>query len=156
MAQKQSTSPWVWAFLLLLLASFVALILFLDQKIVTGSADDPKPAADSDRSSKPIIDFYNVLPDRDVEIPILEEDREAIENPSINKEVVVQSILQAGSFQSAADAERRKAELKPAQLDDGTWHRVLLGPFASNSQLSRAKNLLLANEISYMELSLRQ
>ena len=34
MAAKPGTSPWIWALLLLLLASFVGFILFLDQKIV--------------------------------------------------------------------------------------------------------------------------
>ena len=164
MAQKQSTSPWVWAFLLLMLASFVALILFLDQKIVSSSSGDRPPAGDAGQTSKPTIDFYSVLPKRKVEIPISEEDREAIENPSINKEAAAQSILQVGSFQSAEDADSLKARLafigleatvRRAQVGDRTWHRVQLGPFASNSKLSRAKNLLLENDIEYMQRDLQ-
>ena len=163
MAQKQSTSPWVWAFLLLMLLSFVAFILFLDQKIVSSGAENKGQQQTGGSENKPTIDFYSVLPQREVEIPISEEDREAIENPSINKEAVDQSILQVGSFQSADEADSLKAQLaflgleasvKSAVVNDQTWHRVQLGPFASETSLSRAKNLLIENRIKYMQRSL--
>ena len=162
MAQKKTTSLWVWASLFLMLGAFVAFVLFLDQKIVTrDDAELPEPAKSSNQN-KPTIDFYSVLPKREVEISIPEGDRDAIENPSINKEVVGQSILQAGSFNSAADADSRKAQLaflglqaiiKPAVVNDDTWYRVQLGPFTSETSLSRAKNLLIENRIEYMERS---
>lgn len=165
MAKKQSTSPWIWAFLFLMLLSFVAFILFLDRKIVSsGASSAPEPAA-SGSENKPTIDFYSVLPQREVEIPISEEDRAGIENPSINKEAVEQSILQVGSFQSVEEADSLKAQLaflgleakvKSAVVKDDTWHRVQLGPFASETSLSRAKNLLIENRIKYMQRSLPQ
>lgn len=162
MAKKQSTSPWVWAFLLLILASFMALVMFLDQKIVDSDAEQNQSQESTGAKNKPTIDFYSVLPKRKVEIPISEEDREAIENPSINKEAVDQSILQVGSFQSAGEADSLKAQLaflglqatiKSAVVNDATWHRVQVGPFASQSMLSRAKNLLIENQIKYIERS---
>jgi len=165
MAQKQSTSLWVWAFLFLMLLSFVAFILFLDQKIVSSGAGNSREQAESGSENKPTIDFYSVLPQREVEIPISEEDRAAIENPSINKEAVDQSILQVGSFQSTDEADGLKAQLaflgleakvKAAVVNDETWHRVQLGPFASETSLSRAKNLLIENKIEYMQRSLPQ
>ena len=85
MAQKKSTSPWVWLFLLLILTSFVAFVLFLDQKVVNNGTDDREEQTSSGGENKPVIDFYKVLPQRKVEIPIDDEDRAAIENPSINK-----------------------------------------------------------------------
>ena len=163
MAKKQSTSPWIWAFLFLMLMSFVAFILFLDQKIVSSGASSAPEQAASGSENKPTIDFYSVLPQREVEIPISEEDRAGIENPSINKEAVEQSILQVGSFQSAQEADSLKAQLallgleakvKSAVVKDETWHRVQLGPFASETSLSRAKNLLIENRIDYMQRSL--
>ena len=164
MAQKQSTSPWVWAFLLLLLISFVGFILFLDQKLVkSGREGGAEPNNSSE--NKPVIDFYEVLPKREVEIPISEEEREAIENPTINAEAEQKIILQVGSFQSESEADSLKAQLaflgleariQPAQVSDDTWHRVQLGPFASNSKLSRAKNLLIENEIKYIEKALAE
>jgi cell division protein FtsN len=165
MAQKQSTSPWVWVLLFLLLLSFVAFILFLDQKIVSSGAGNSREQAESGSENKPTIDFYSVLPKREVEIPISDEDRDAIENPSINKEAVDQSILQVGSFQSTDEADSLKAQLallgleariKSAVVNDETWHRVQLGPFASETSLSRAKNLLIENKFKYMQRSLPQ
>ena len=165
MAQKQSTSPWIWAFLFLLLLSFVAFIMFLDQKIVSSGAGTSRESAESGSENKPTIDFYSVLPQREVEIPISDEDRAAIENPSINKEAVDQSILQVGSFQSSEEADSLKAQLaflgleakiKSAVVNDETWHRVQIGPFASETSLSRAKNLLIENKIKYMQRSLPQ
>ena len=163
MAQKKSTSPWVWLFLLLILASFVAFVLFLDQKIVENGTDDRQGQVSNSNENKPTIDFYSVLPQRKIEIPIDDEDRAAIENPSINKEVVNKSILQVGSFHSNGEADSLKAQLaflglqatiKPAVVNDQTWHRVQLGPFASETKLSQAKNLLIENNIKYMQRSL--
>ncbi len=165
MAQKQSTSPWIWALLLLMLLSFVAFILFLDQKIVSQGAANRSQQQTQGSENKPTIDFYSVLPQREVEIPISEEEREGIENPTLNKDAVDQSILQVGSFQSAEEADSLKAQLaflglearvKSAVVNDETWHRVQLGPFASQSKLSRAKNLLIEHDIKYMQRSLPQ
>lgn len=162
MAKKKSTSPWVWLFLLTVLGSFVALVIFLDQKIVENGADQDQQQMSSGSENKPTIDFYSVLPKRKVEIPLDEEDRAAIENPSINKEVVDQSILQVGSFSGSGEADSLKAQLaflglqatvKSAVVDNKTWHRVQLGPFASQTKLSHAKNLLIENKIRYMQRS---
>ncbi len=94
-----------------MLGSFVAFVLFLDQKIVNGGRDEPPRQEKPDSKNKPVIDFYKVLPEREVEIPISEEDRDAIENPVINKEVVGKAILQVGSFHSVAEADSLKAQL---------------------------------------------
>ncbi len=163
MAHKQSTSPWVWLLLLLMLLSFVAFILFLDRQIVSQSSSGSAPAPSQGKENNPTIDFYSVLPKREVEIPITDEEREGIENPTLNRDAVDQSILQVGSFQSADEADSLKAQLaflglearvKSALVDDETWHRVQLGPFASESKLSRAKNLLIENKIEFMQRSL--
>ncbi len=163
MARQQSTSAWVWVALITLLLSFVAFILFLDQRIVNHVRVDQPAQPSSGSENKPTIDFYEVLPRREVEIPISEADREAIENPVINKEAGEQVILQVGSFQSLGEADSLKAQLallgleariQPAVVNQDTWHRVQLGPFVSNSQLSRAKNLLIENDIQFMQRAL--
>ncbi len=165
MAQSKQTSPWVWVSLLVIIGLFAAFILFLDQKIVSQGTANRSQQQSQGSENKPTIDFYSVLPKREVEIPISEEDREAIENPTLNKDAVDQSILQVGSFQSAEEADALKAQLaflglearvKSAVVNDDTWHRVQLGPFASESKLSRAKNLLIQNDIKYMQRSLPQ
>ena len=162
MAQKQSKSIWVWASLLLILGAFVAFVLFLDQELVNNGSSKAPEAEKPVSANKPTIDFYSVLPKRQVEISIPEEDRAAIENPVINKEVVGKSILQVGSFHSAGEADSLKAQLaflgleasvKSALVNDTTWHRVQLGPFDSETGLSRVKNLLIKNKIKYMQRS---
>jgi cell division protein FtsN len=162
MARQQSKPVWVWALLLLILASFVAFVLFLDRQVVgNGNANAPRQQG-STTENKPTIDFYTVLPKRKVEITISDEDRATMENPVMNKEVVGKSILQVGSFHSAEEADSLKAQLaflgleasvKSAVVNDTTWHRVQLGPFASETSLSRAKNLLIENRIKYMQRS---
>ena len=162
MAKQQSKSIWVWASLLLMLGAFVVFVLFLDQELTnTSSSKAPQPEK-SAAPNKPIIDFYSILPERELEFTIPEEDRAAIANPTINKEVVGKSILQVGSFQSAGEADSLKAQLallgleanvKSALVDDATWHRVQLGPFASETGLSRAINLLIENKVPYMQRS---
>jgi len=143
-----------------MLASFVAFIVFLDQKIVKSNVDEQTQKQPSGSENKPVIDFYDILPQREVEISISEKDQAGIENPSINKETPKTFLLQVGSFQSAEDADSRKAELaflgleasvKTAEVDDETWHRVQLGPFARNSKLSRVINLLIENDIQYIQ-----
>jgi cell division protein FtsN len=160
MANRQSTSPWVWALLLLMLISFAAFILFLDQKVVKNSGGDNTVQQSDGGKNKPTIDFYSVLPERKVEIPVSAEEQAGMENPSINNEAKSRTILQVGSFQSTDEADSLKAQLaflgfqatiKSALVNDETWHRVQLGPFASNSRLSQAKNLLIENEIKYMQ-----
>ena len=161
MATKQSGSRWIWVILFLILGLFAGFVFFLDQKIDIN--EKPRPAETTEKKDdKPRIDFYSILPDRKVDIPISEEDQQAIKNPSINKSATEEIILQAGSFQSMADADSRKAQLaflgleakiKSAIVNDDTWYRVMLGPFGANSELSRTQNLLLENNITYMQRS---
>ena len=161
MAAKQSGSHWVWIILLLIIGLFAGFVFYLDTRIDKG--ETPAPAATTKKKNdKPRIDFYSILPDRKVDIPISEEDQQAIENPSINKQADEEIILQVGSFQSAAEADSLKAQLaflgleanvKSAVVNNDTWYRVMLGPYGANSELSRTQNLLLENKIQYMRKS---
>ena len=162
MAKKKSGISWVWVFLLLMLGLFTAFILFLDQKIVKNNATTPITETKKEANDKPRIDFYSILPDRVVDIPVSEEDKQAMENPSINKVAGETIILQVGSFQSVTDADSLKARLaflgleakiESAEVNNDTWHRVLLGPYADNGELSRTKNQLISSNIKFMQRS---
>jgi hypothetical protein len=96
--KEKSTSAWVWVFLLLMLASFAAFIVYLDQKIVNNSRQQNISEEQVEDKNKPTFDFYSVLPDRKVEITIPEEQQEGIENPSINKTSGDKVLLQVGSW----------------------------------------------------------
>ena len=68
---ESKPSPWVWIFLVTLLVSFAGFIVFLDQKLVQPQAQPSQPAtAPQNPETKPTIDFYSVLPQREVEIPV--------------------------------------------------------------------------------------
>ncbi|MGB5324747.1 MAG: SPOR domain-containing protein [Pseudomonadales bacterium] len=74
-------------------------------------------------------------------------------------------LIQAGSFKTRAQAERRLVELKLLSLDpvveertnsDGShWQRVLLGPYDSRSRMSGVRNVLLSNDIDAMVMRRR-
>ena len=72
--------------------------------------------------------------------------------------------LQVGSFPTTSDADLRRAELlllglspsvEKKQIDQTTWHRIMLGPFESRVELNRAQALLAANEFESMPLTRR-
>ncbi|NND38592.1 MAG: sporulation protein [Pseudomonadales bacterium] len=75
-------------------------------------------------------------------------------------------LIQAGSFRTRSQAERRLVELKLLGLDprveervnqDGSkWQRVLLGPFDSRSRMSGVRNALLSNDIDAMVMQKRR
>lgn len=162
MTRSESSKPWVWVFLVSLLGLFAGGIFYLDRQIVKDSQSNVVKLQPEAQKIKPKIDFYSVLPDRKVDIPVPKND---LDNSFINKATVEQLILQAGSFQSAGEADSLKAQLAllgleakvhSVNVNNATWYRVELGPFASNSHISRTKNLLLENKIPYMQRSVTQ
>ena len=74
-------------------------------------------------------------------------------------------LLQAGSFKSPDDANRLRAELiltgmqaftKEVEHQNGTWHRVMVGPFDSKLELTRAKNSLAEANIESIQLRIKR
>jgi cell division protein FtsN len=165
MTASKSSRPWVWISLFLMLGLFVAGILYLDSQIVKSSKANAKKPEVTTNKPKPKIDFYTVLEDRVMDIPVPKDDVDGLKNPSINKLAITMLTLQAGSFKSALDADSRKAELaflgleakvNSVNVNGSTWYRVVLGPFESNSDISRTKNLLHESNIKYVQRSVVQ
>ncbi len=76
-----------------------------------------------------------------------------------------QFFLQAGSFRRKNDADALRAQLillgQSVQVESGTvreetWHRVLVGPFATREQLGQAQKSLAAGGFSNLLLQQRQ
>lgn len=75
-------------------------------------------------------------------------------------------VLQAGSFRRLADADAVRARLlllnlrasieKVNTADGQTWHRVLIGPFASPEESARARAVLAQNGIDSLLLKRRR
>lgn len=168
MSESNKSSPWVWISLGLIIGLFVAFILFLDQQIVKNGHREKQSPEQQGVNSKPIFDFYSVLPERKVDIP--ETPKEQTDELNIlnkstqKKQAKGKFLLQAGSFQKMQDADRRKAELamlgleaviKSAQVNGSLYHRVELGPFEDGGFYSRVEKRLIQNDISFLRKSVK-
>ncbi len=116
------------------------------------------PAAGKDDKSaqtadgKPRFEFYKILPG--AEEPVTGQQlQQAAPQPSSKDSY----FIQAGSFQSAEDAENLKAKLAMMGVeasvqavdlaDKGIWHRVRVGPVADTAEISRVRASLQQNGI---------
>lgn len=79
--------------------------------------------------------------------------------------LTTQLFLQAGSFRRKDDAESLRAQIillgQDVRVESGTvreetWHRVLVGPFASREQLAQSQKTLAANGFDNLLLQQRQ
>lgn len=123
----------------------------------------PSPAPDkresvSEETEGTRFDFYELLPKFEVVIPEQERDvrpdvaPEALDKPGTY-------VLQAGSFQNHADADRMRATLalqgitsriQKVSIDRDTWHRVRVGPIEDLDELNRVRQRLREAEIEVL------
>lgn len=104
---------------------------------------------------KPAFTFYGLLKGNTVDI----KKSESYGSKAGEKKQVVYSI-QAGSFKTEQQAEQRLVELtllgfeptiSPSVNASGNrWHRVIIGPFTSRSEMATAKKNLMANKLEAM------
>jgi cell division protein FtsN len=126
-------------------------------------ADSAEPAlveGDSAETTKPKkrrYDFFTVLPEMEVVVPEQELSRKAEPAPETTPaETQDNYILQVGSFRNSADAEQMKARLallgsiatvQTVTVNNQTWHRVRIGPFAGARKADEMRRLLSDNQI---------
>ncbi|NND68861.1 MAG: sporulation protein [Halioglobus sp.] len=108
-----------------------------------GEAPDANPAA---ATPEPSYEFYTVLPEQSYEVdipPRAVEPAADIATPA--RETY---LLQAGSFRTLEDADRRRAQLlllglaptvQESDTENGRWHRVYLGPFDRRAEALDAR-----------------
>ena len=116
--------------------------------------------AENAPEAKPRFDFYKILPG--IEEPVTESDLKQSQSKG-NKD---QYYLQAGAFQSEAEADNMKAKLaligveasiQTATLPDkGVWHRVRVGPFNNVDELNKARTSLAQNGIQSSLVKVRE
>ena len=102
---------------------------------------------------KPRFDFYRILPGQEVPVSDKELKQQAAK-PNAPQE---DYLIQAGAFQSPADADSLKARLAllgleatvvPAHLPDkGTLYRVRLGPYTKLEDINRVRQTLSRNGV---------
>lgn len=161
--KKQSSIPgWAWFFTGLISGIFICFLAYLSEVIpepaVAAQALKQTPEKASPKKTKPKtrFDFYTLLPEREIIVPVEKEQSiGAPDQPTIY-------LLQAGSFKSENDADRLRAELilmgfettiEGVTVDGGDrWHRVQVGPFMDRSSLAKARGTLISNGIDALLL----
>lgn len=146
---------------LILISGFIAFLLYLwrvdpqtaiettDRATVEATAP-PAAHTNSPKRKKDEFEFYTLLPESEVVAPQVESYKSTSKSASSD----VSYLLQAGSFRNRADADRLRASLilqgldskmTPVTSKNGTlWHRVVVGPFTTRSQINRAQDILAA------------
>jgi len=130
---------------------------FLESQPATAPVASAKPA----EASEPIsFKFYDRLPRTNVDA-----DTSAYEALAPRSDPNASYILQAGSFSNKSDAKRLQAQLlltnlnvdvQTAELPGGsTAHRVMVGPFDSEQDTTRAMTLLREENIDPLKLELK-
>lgn len=124
----------------------------------TKAAPTPPPAPPKPKEEK--FTFYELLPESEVTPAQVDAYKSTPRTEKLSKTY----LLQAGSFRSAADAEKMRAQLllsglpnvKTSRSDgkNGVWYRVRLGPFESRSALNKAQDKLARLNISAMKIQL--
>jgi cell division protein FtsN len=106
--------------------------------------------------------FYDILPNVEVVTP--EEAPEA--QNDVEPQAVVEPglyVLQAGSFSTNADADRRRAELalhgiesitQRVKVNDRNYHRVYIGPTEDLDELNMLRSRLRAAKIDVLRIRL--
>ena len=122
-------------------------------------AAEPEP---EEQPEDPRFTFYDMLPNFEVVIPEEEPDvavdreLQAVMEPGLY-------VLQAGSFSTYADADRRRAELalhgiesniQRVMIDDKTYHRVRIGPTDDLDELNLLRSRLRTAEIDVLRIRL--
>lgn len=137
----------------------------IDDTPDTASAAAPDADASVEATAEPAekrFTFYDMLPNFEVIVP--EEDPEVTADTT-PKAVVEPGIyvLQAGSFTSHADADRRRAQLalqgiesaiQRVTIDDKTYHRVRIGPTDDLDELNMLRSRLRAADIDVLRIRL--
>lgn len=124
-----------------------------------GEVESPAPAEPREESR---FSFYDMLPNFEVVIPEQEPDVKADTTPRAVEEPGIY-VLQAGSFSTLADADRRRAELamqgitstiQRVSIDDRTYHRVRIGPIEDLDELNVLRSRLREARIDVLRIRL--
>jgi cell division protein FtsN len=127
----------------------------------------PTPPAGTEAAepaaAEPRFTFYDVLPSFEVVVP----DETPDETADKGLQAVVEPglyVLQAGSFSTATDADRRRAELalhgiesriQRVTINDRNFYRVNIGPIDDLEQLNVLRSRLHAAKIDVLRIRVR-
>jgi cell division protein FtsN len=123
------------------------------------SAQAPEePAALAEIEEAPRYDFYDILPNQELEVP-----ESALQKHTARQTLAEGSItLQAGAFKQIAEAEKLQAKLaqygidakiQRLSLEDETYYRVRIGPIATVEELEAVRAKLAEAEVDAMPVT---
>jgi len=176
-ARKQDFPGWLWMLFGLSVGLSVAFAVYVKdrgpgtrpvaqepaslQSALDDNGETPVAAAESE-PKKSRFTFYDVLPNFEVTVPD--------ETPDVAADVAPQAIvepglyvLQAGSFSTPTDADRRRAELalhgieshiQRVKVNDRNYHRVYVGPTEDLDELNMLRSRLRAAQIDVLRIRL--
>jgi cell division protein FtsN len=174
--KKQEFPGWLWMLFGLAIGLSVAFAVYMrdEQAARTAAADTPKPAAvapaqdDNGEATAEAgpkesrFTFYDLLPNFVVEIPEQQPEVAADIEPRAVVEPGVY-VLQAGSFSTAKDADRRRAELalhgiesniQRVKINDRNYYRVYVGPTDDLDELNLLRSRLRVAQIDVFRIRL--
>lgn len=154
-----------------------------EKELASQAAGKPVAAAGKEArpdSEKPIkFDFYTLLPQQEVVAPVNGNKTTVATPPPIPPGATGKPpaataaassgggrfLLQAGSFRTRAEADRRRAELvlgghavsvQDVKLGNGeTWFRVMVGPFADEPAMQSARQQLAGLKVETLPIRLK-
>jgi cell division protein FtsN len=120
--------------------------------------DDRKQEARTEipKRMEPRFTFYKILPEKEVIIPENEIKTIKREESTGKPPTVGRYLIQAGSFTSQQDADKLKArllqikvpaKLEMIQIENSTWYRVKIGPYATLSDVEKIREHLRNHKI---------
>ena len=176
--KKDEYPGWVWGLWGLAIGLSVAAAVWVSERrdeALPVAAERPPASLDSaiddngetagapeSETKESRFTFYDMLPNFEVVIPEQEPDVAKDLRPQAIVEPGVY-VLQAGSFSSYADADRRRAELalngiesqiQRVTIDDRTYHRVRIGPTDDLDELNMLRSRLRAAQIDVLRIRL--
>ena len=176
--QQQAEYPgWMWMLFGLAIGLSVAFAIYRKdlnvqpQPVAQQPASMAAPLQQAPVAEEPTVEeeapearftFYDMLPKFEVIIPEVEADVtqdqaiQVLEAPGLY-------VLQAGSFGTVTDADRRRAQLallgiesviQRVAIDDKTYHRVRIGPLDDLDRLNLIRNQLRQADIDVLRIRL--
>ena len=177
--QKQEYPGWAWMIFGLAIGLSVAFAVYVkdrgpqsieptpDPASLQGALDDnnepnvpPQPEPEEPKERR--FTFYELLPAFEMEVPDATPEVEA----DIAPQAVVEPgtyVLQAGSFSTNSDADRRRAELalqgiqsriQPVKINSRDFYRVYIGPTDDLDELNMLRSRLRAAQIDVLRIRL--